>query len=154
MNTNVCVFTGRVVANAETKKINEGFSITSFAIAVNEKVKDSSKESGYGDRANFINMAIFGNYGDRLRPALTKGREITATCRFHQDRWTKDGRNYERAVFYVDNVVIQREPKAKTESNIPQDVARLADAFGGEVMPQDAVSDGSMNQTQEPFDVF
>lgn len=154
MNTNVCVFTGRVVSNAETKKINEGFSITSFAIAVNEKVKDSSKESGYGDRANFLNMVIFGNYGDRLRPALTKGREITATCRFHQDRWTKDGKNYDRAVFYVDNVVIQREPKAKTESNIPQDVAKLADAFGGEVVPQDTGFDDSSNPFEPSDTVF
>lgn len=137
MNTNVCVFTGRVVSNAETKVINESFSITSFAIAVNEKVKDSSKESGYGDRANFINMAIFGNYGDRLRPALTKGREVTVTCRFHQDRWSKDGKNYDRAVFYVDNIVIQREPKAKTENNVPPQVEQLAEAFGGELVPQD-----------------
>ena len=154
MNTNVCVFTGRVVSNAETKVIREGFSVTSFAIAVNEKIKDSTKESGYGDRANFINMIIFGNYSDRLRPALSKGREITATCRFHQDRWTKDGKNYDKAVFYVDNVVIQREPKAKTESNIPQEVSKIAEAFGGELVPQDTVFDDSMNQSDQPFDEF
>lgn len=129
MNTNVCVFTGRVTAQAETKVIKEGFSITTFSIAVNERIKDASKESGYGDRANFVDMAIFGNYGDRLRTALSKGREITATCRYHQDRWGKDGKKFQKAVFYVDNIVIQREGKGASPTAQPAQTAQESFEF-------------------------
>lgn len=143
MNTNVCVFTGRVTAQAETKNIKDSVSITTFSIAVNERIKDASKESGYGNRANFVDMAIFGNYGDRLRPALSKGREVTVTCRYHQDRWEKDGKKFQKAVFYVDNIVIQREGKGasttvqsaqNTQESFelpPPEVQDLLNAFPG-----------------------
>lgn len=120
MNTNISVFTGRITKTAEMKQLANQTLVTTFSIAVNERVHKQGTKDEYESRPNFIDIVVWGNYGKALLPSLTKGREVTITCRLHQDRWEKDGHKYSKIAFYADNIEVQREPKntvAEAESN-------------------------------------
>lgn len=148
MAINNCVFNGRLVANAETKVVSDTFSVTNFAIAINERIKDKDG-NGWTDRPNYVNLSLFGKYGETLRPLLKKGREVTVVARLHQERWEKDGKKFERIIFYCDNIVLQRESKQatgekKTEQTgnseeTPQEIKETMDAIAN-LVPNDTES--------------
>lgn len=109
MNTNVCVFTGRLIKTALLNELPNGSYICNFCIAVDESLKDNAKWT------NFINCSIYGKYAESLVKYLKKGVEVTVTCRLHQNRWKKEDKNHNSYVFYVDNLMLQRTPKAERQ---------------------------------------
>lgn len=129
MNTNVCVFSGHVVADAQTKKVGESILITNFSLAVNERRKKNDGTGSFSDYPNFLDMVIFGNYGEVMRPLLKKGMPVTATARVHQDRWEKDGGKFSRVVFYCDNIQLHNR-REKAVADAPSEVSTLQNVFG------------------------
>lgn len=113
MDTNCCIFTGRLTRDAELKTVSTGLKICNFSMAFSEITKDSTNPQNHIYRPNYIDCVIYGGYGEALFPILKKGREVTITSRLHQERWQKDGKNFSRIVFYVNNLIAQREPKSQ-----------------------------------------
>jgi single stranded DNA-binding protein (ssb) len=76
---NFCHFSGRLVADAETRYTGTGTPITNFRIAV---------DSGYGEhkRTDFINCVLWKK--EQLAPHLTKGKPVIVTGEYQ-------GREYE-----------------------------------------------------------
>ncbi|MDR3365078.1 MAG: single-stranded DNA-binding protein [Clostridiales Family XIII bacterium] len=72
---------GRLVRDPEVKKTDEGLSICSLRFAVDDTF---SKE----DRADFINVTVFGNQGDLCEKYLRKGFIAGVQGRFRSDAYT------------------------------------------------------------------
>jgi single-strand DNA-binding protein len=79
MKMNVCIFSGRITKDAETRTTTTGTSITSFSIAV---------DSGFGDkkRTDFINVKAFKR--DNLTQYLTKGKPVMVSGELQIEKWT------------------------------------------------------------------
>jgi single-strand DNA-binding protein len=72
---------GRLTRDPEMKKTDEGKSICTFTLAVDDTF---SKE----DRADFIRVAVFGNQGDNCEKYLRKGFLAGVSGRVRSDVYT------------------------------------------------------------------
>lgn len=127
---NSVVLTGRLCAPASVKSLPSGSTVVEFTLAVNERIRDSSHESGWGTRGNFFDVVGFGAYLRAVSSSLTKGREVTVSGRLRQERWERDGVHHQHIVIVADEVEVQRESKnggkpekaeqSKLASEVPQ----------------------------------
>lgn len=80
---NVCIFSGRLTRDAETKYAQSGTAVSKFSIAV---------DSGFGDykRTDFINCTLFKR--ENLAQYLTKGKPVILSGELQTEKWQdKDG---------------------------------------------------------------
>jgi len=85
MSLNNCVFSGRLGRDSETKYLPNGTAVLEFSLAV---------DSGWGDRKTswWLNCAMFGERGEKLKQYLTKGAQIAVIGQFTPRPYTtKDG---------------------------------------------------------------
>lgn len=108
MNTNVCVFTGRLIKTALLDELPNGNHICNFCIAVDEGTTDKHY-------TNFVSCSVYGKYAESIVNFLKKGVEVTVTCRLHQNRWENEKGKFNSYIFYADNIMLQRTPKEKKE---------------------------------------
>ncbi|HSW65239.1 MAG TPA: single-stranded DNA-binding protein [Dissulfurispiraceae bacterium] len=96
---NLCIFSGRITRDAETKQIRDDLSITSFSIAV---------DSGYGERkrTDFINVKAFKK--DALAPHLLKGKAVAVHGEYQEEKWEKDGEKKSRVVILANHIEFQQ----------------------------------------------
>lgn len=98
--------TGRIVADAATKVLPTGTSVTSFAVASNSP----SKKGKDGVKANFFNCELYGKNTAKIGEYITKGRKITVWGELRQDKWEDKATGAGRtAVKIVVNQVILNE---------------------------------------------
>ncbi|MBR4158503.1 MAG: single-stranded DNA-binding protein [Spirochaetia bacterium] len=115
-DTNVVVLKGRLVRGAELKQTNNGTYLTTFAIAVNETIKNAKGE--YTNKANYFDCTLWGNFSKSIHQYLTKGREVNITGRLRQDKWTSsDGKVLAKIDIIVKEINLMRTPADK---NIPE----------------------------------
>lgn len=99
MNFNKSVLGGRLTSDPEVRVVGDGFSIASFSVAVNDRVK---KGGQWEDEASYFDCEAFGSVAERIQRFFTKGSEILLDCKPKQERWTdKDGKNRSKIVFKV-----------------------------------------------------
>lgn len=141
MDTNCCIFTGRLTQNAEQKTLPNGLVIVNFSLAFSEPKKSKTEAGKYEYYSNYVNCTIFGNYGKALFPALKKGQEATVTCRLHQNRWEDNGVKRSSYDFVVNNLILQRPPK-KQAAQTGQDKAAESAVNQDEYIPQEISESG------------
>lgn len=143
MDTNCCIFTGRLTKNAEMKVLPNGNPITTFSLGFSEPRKSKTEPDRHEYYSNYINCVIFGNYGKVLFPALKKGQEITVTTRLHQNRWEKDGKKYSGYDFIVNNAILQRQPK-KADGQAQEDPLRSSTNLNSDFEPEEIEDEQGM----------
>lgn len=97
---NICMFSGRITKDCETRYANSGTAITSFSIAV---------DGGYGDnkRTEFINCVLFKREG--VAQYLTKGKPLMVTGEYQEDKWQdNEGNHRSRVKVVVDKLEFQQ----------------------------------------------
>lgn len=141
MDTNCCIFTGRLTKDAELKKLPSGLSIVNFSLGFSEPKKSKTIEGQHEYYSNYINCSIFGNYGEALFPMLKKGQEITVTTRLHQNRWESNGEKRQSYDFIVNNAILQRPPKKANPQNAQTSQSQVP-SFSNEFEPQELNSNG------------
>jgi single-strand DNA-binding protein len=72
---------GRLTKDPETRKMDEGKTVCSFSLAVDDTF---SKE----DRADFIRVTVFGSQGDNCEKYLRKGFLAGVSGRIRTDSYT------------------------------------------------------------------
>ena len=99
---NVCIFSGRITKDAETRVANNGTAITSFSLAV---------DSGFGDRkrTDFINCKVFKR--EALGAHLTKGKPVMVSGEYQEEKWEKDGQKHSRVVILCRDIDFQQGDK-------------------------------------------
>lgn len=88
---------GRLTKNPELRKSQEGTSICTFSLAIDDVY---SKE----ERADFIRCTVFGNQGENCKKYLEKGLLVGVNGRIRSDTY-KDSEGITR---YPVNVVAER----------------------------------------------
>lgn len=100
---NTITILGRLVKEAETKKINKELSTIKFTIAVNE----TDEIVSYFDCIYFVKSTGVAEY-------LTKGKQVAISGSLHQDRYTnKDGDKVSRVEIKVRNLDLISDSKTK-----------------------------------------
>jgi len=101
---NLCIFTGRLTANAETKFLPTGTAITNFTIAV---------DTGFGEhkRTEFIRCMAWKK--EKLAEHMTKGKPITVSGEYKKRQWEdKEGNKRETVEIVVNHIEFQQDTPA------------------------------------------
>jgi single-strand DNA-binding protein len=89
---NLCIFSGRITKDAETRYTQSGTPVSSFSIAV---------DCGFGEhkRTEFPRLVLWKR--ENLVKHLTKGKAISITCEMQERSWEDQDGQKRRQVEYV-----------------------------------------------------
>lgn len=103
---NICVFTGNVASDPETR--GKGGSVLAFRLAVNGREFDAAKGE-WRDSTDYFGMVMFGKRAEAIGKFLAKGLPVTAQAHARQNTWTTDdGQNRSTVEFVVDDIQVGR----------------------------------------------
>lgn len=99
---NSVTLVGRLTRDIEiTYSKSNNFPIGKFAIAINRRRKNGDQ---WIEEANFFDVTVMGTTAEKLRPYLTKGKQVGIEGSLQQDRWEKDGQKFSRVVIIANNI--------------------------------------------------
>lgn len=104
---NVWILSGNLGADAETKFLSTGNSVTEFRLA---------GKYGYGDKAQtfWVRCAIWGERGEKLAQYLTKGSAVTVQGEVNVREYDdKDGNKRTSVELNVREVILPARPKGE-----------------------------------------
>lgn len=87
---NKVILIGNLTANPELKYTSGGLAVTSFTIAVNERIP-SKKDGAAREEVGFFDVSVFGKTAENCANYLSKGRPVLVEGRLRQEKWEKDG---------------------------------------------------------------
>lgn len=133
---NLCIFSGRIGADAETRYTQGGTAKTTFNLAV---------DSGQGDykRTDWIRCVLWRR--DKLAQYLTKGKPIMVTGEYQEQKWEdSDGQERRMVEIIVRELEFQQgQPKGNNQQSYnpeqPQPGDDLGPAFPSEAGGMDDV---------------
>jgi len=101
---NRVIIVGNLTRDPELRATPTGMSVCGLRIAVNDRVKDPNTGE-WGDKANYFNVTIFGQQGERYAEWLSKGRQVAIDGKLRWREWqTQDGQKREAVEIIADNV--------------------------------------------------
>ncbi len=78
---NTITIIGHLMKDAEIRYTQRGKVVVNLSLAYNH-----DKET-----VSFFDVTVWGEYGEKVKPYLTKGKQVAVTGELRQDRWEKDG---------------------------------------------------------------
>jgi single-strand DNA-binding protein len=107
-STNIVAISGNLTRDPELRTTSSGTIVCSLSIAVagREKVNGEWK-----DRADFLDVTVFGNDAERAGEWLHKGSHVEVSGRIRQDRWETNDGSKRSAVKIIANEIVY-PPKA------------------------------------------
>jgi single-strand DNA-binding protein len=112
---NSVTVTGRVTMDPELRETRTGTPLVNLRVVVNDAVRNS--ETGEWDqKANFINVTVFGPSAENLAKSLTKGSRIAVDGRLSWREWTTDAGVRGQALDVVAQNVHYLDTKAESEA--------------------------------------
>jgi single-strand DNA-binding protein len=101
VNFNRVILAGNLTRDPEIRYLPSGTSVTSFSLAVNERIK---KGDSWEEQASFFDVTVFGKQGENCAEYLSKGRPALVEGRLRQRRYEQDGVKKSRIEVIADNV--------------------------------------------------
>lgn len=120
MSINQVSMSGNLGADAELRSTRGGTPVLTFALAVNERVKQA--DGTWGDRASWIDCVLFGARAQALADWLRKGNKVVVQGRLRTSTWERDGVSHKRTevvVEEVDLMTVKRDRQQGTAQNAP-----------------------------------
>lgn len=120
MSINQVSMSGNLGADAELRSTRGGTPVLTFALAVNERVKQA--DGTWGDRASWIDCVLFGARAQALADWLRKGNKVAVQGRLRTSTWERDGVSHKRTevvVEEVDLMTVKRDRQQGTAQNAP-----------------------------------
>lgn len=159
MSINSVTISGNLTADAVVRQTNNGTSVYSFGMAVNERRRN--QQSGEWEEVpNFIDCTIFDRDGKRswMVNCLRKGFKVLVHGRLQQDRWTDQQGNSRSTIKVIVNDIDAQWPPRQDGGYQQQPAQRTqtsqSDYFQGvkPVPPQQTMPQQAMPQQQQPQD--
>ena len=97
---NLCMFSGRITRDCDTRYTQSGKPVSNFCIAV---------DTGFGEykRTEFINCVLWNREG--IGNYLTKGKAVTISGEYAESKYTdKDGNERRKVEIKVDQIEFQQ----------------------------------------------
>ena len=124
---NICIFTGRVGRDPESRQTPSGQSILSWPLAVDTGSRDKPATM-------WLECALWGNRAETLAPYIAKGKKITVSDRLAQEDYqAKDGSTKTKLRFTVDQVELPPKDGDAAPAAAPRPQSRV----GGRVIDDD-----------------
>ncbi len=98
---NHVVLVGRLTRDAQLKYTNSGVAISTFAIAINRRIKQGER---WTDEAHFFDITLFGKQAEAINQYLRKGNQVAIEGELRQDRWEQDGQKRSKIVIVANNI--------------------------------------------------
>lgn len=120
MSLNQVSVSGNLGADAELRSTKGGTPVLTFALAVNERVKQA--DGTWGDRASWVDCVLFGTRAQALADWLRKGNKVAVQGRLRTSTWERDGVSHKRTevvVEEVDLMTVKRDRQQGTAQNAP-----------------------------------
>lgn len=120
MSLNQVSVSGNLGADAELRSTKGGTPVLTFALAVNERVKQA--DGTWGDRASWIDCVLFGARAQALADWLRKGSKVAVQGRLRTSTWERDGVSHKRTevvVEEVDLMTIRRDKQQGAAQEAP-----------------------------------
>ncbi len=116
MDINQVVLIGRLVRNAESKDIGNGFKVANFTLAQGKKIKE--KDGSYRETSCFFDCKVFGNLVEILGQYLVKGKQIAIKGKLDQESWTtKEGQTRNKVIIIADEIQLLSDPRGQQSSS-------------------------------------
>lgn len=120
MSLNRVSVSGNLGADAELRSTRGGTPVLTFALAVNERVKQT--DGTWGDRASWIDCVLFGTRAQALADWLRKGNKVAVQGRLRTSTWERDGVSHKRTevvVEEVDLMTVRRDKQQGAAQDAP-----------------------------------
>lgn len=120
MSLNQVSVSGNLGADAELRSTRGGTPVLTFALAVNERVKQA--DGTWGDRASWIDCVLFGARAQALADWLRKGNKLAVQGRLRTSTWERDGVSHKRTevvVEEVDLMTVRRDKQQGAAQDAP-----------------------------------
>lgn len=120
MSLNQVSVSGNLGADAELRSTKGGTPVLTFALAVNERVKQA--DGTWGDRASWIDCVLFGTRAQALADWLRKGNKVAVQGRLRTSTWERDGVSHKRTevvVEEVDLMTVRRDKQQGAAQDAP-----------------------------------
>jgi single-strand DNA-binding protein len=118
MSINQVCFSGNLTHDAELRATASGTPVLGFAMAVNNRKKVAGE---WETVPMYLDVTVWGNYGEALAPHLKKGVRVTVAGRLEQHFWEKDGQKRSKHEV-VANEVICNKLDSKAVEPYPVDI--------------------------------
>lgn len=125
MSLNQVSVSGNLGADAELRSTRGGTPVLTFALAVNERVKQA--DGTWGDRASWIDCVLFGTRAQALADWLRKGSKVAVQGRLRTSTWERDGVSHKRTEVVVEEVDLMTVRRDK-QQGAAQDAPGVYDA--------------------------
>ena len=108
MSINSVTVAGNIGGDPELRSTQSGKSVLRFGVAVNDRVPDGN--GGWTDRANWVDVIVFGNRADALSRFLSKGAKVAVQGKLRYSQWERDGQRRSKLEVVADEVeLMQRD---------------------------------------------
>lgn len=125
MSLNQVSVSGNLGADAELRSTKGGTPVLTFALAVNERVKQA--DGTWGDRASWVDCVLFGTRAQALADWLRKGNKVAVQGRLRTSTWERDGVSHKRTEVVVEEVDLMTVRRDK-QQDAAQDAPGVYDA--------------------------
>jgi len=118
------ILDGNLTSDPETKKINNGKSITTFSIAINHYAKTSESDPNSAGDVSYIDVETWDKLADNCSEFLKKGKMVTVIGTLRQERWkSQDGTNRQKYKVIASSVRFDSFAENKKEKGANKKVA-------------------------------
>lgn len=115
MSLNQVSVSGNLGADAELRSTKGGTPVLTFALAVNERVRQA--DGTWGDRASWIDCVLFGARAQALADWLRKGNKVAVQGRLRTSTWERDGVSHKRTEVVVEEVDLMTVRRDKQQGS-------------------------------------
>lgn len=142
MSINSVSISGNLGRDPELRVTPTGTSVLSLSVAVNDRVRDQ-QTGEWRDRANWVDVVVFGSRADAMAPFLAKGSKVAVSGRLRWSQWQdkQTGANRSKLEVVAGEVVFltpQQQPTNQAPQQAPQGRAYAPQATQAAPRPQAA----------------
>ena len=142
MSINSVSISGNLGRDPELRVTPTGTSVLSLSVAVNDRVRDQ-QTGEWRDRANWVDVVVFGSRADAIAPFLAKGSKVAVSGRLRWSQWQdkQTGANRSKLEVVAGEVVFltpQQQPTNQAQQQAPQGRAYAPQATQAAPRPQAA----------------
>lgn len=124
MSINSVSISGNLGRDPELRVTPTGTSVLSLSVAVNDRVRDQ-QTGEWRDRANWVDVVVFGSRADAMAPFLAKGSKVAVSGRLRWSQWQdkQTGANRSKLEVVAGEVVFltpQQQPTNQAPQQAPQ----------------------------------
>lgn len=155
-NVNIVVISGNLTRDPELRHLGSGTAVCKMRVAVNARRKNG-QTGEWVDKPNFLDVVVWGKFGETCAEHLGKGRKVTVNGRLDWREWeTQNGDKRQAVEIIADGVEWGPKPQGSGSTASPETTTtnngQLETAAGAEEPNEpEAATEGKKREEDIPF---